>query len=187
MIRKAETLESLNELNLPRKTRLYLLRTTLSLSEIVEAGRAFAFFSDANPKIFATKPKWKKDLVVALDKAGYIRHDLYPKTYRAINLLRTVKGMENHPLMKNANYETFRAITDDEFDALNDALRSRLSEVEYSIVNDWFGLDGGLRLGLEEIAKRHEISYEQVRLTLSKALRKLKYRKSIPSLLDTLS
>ncbi|MBO7132205.1 hypothetical protein J6V85_03055 [Candidatus Saccharibacteria bacterium] len=187
MVRKAETLKSLNGLDLPRKTRLHLLRSELSLLELVEAGRAFAFYSDANPKAFAAKPQWKIDLVAALDKAGYIRHDFYPKTYRAINLLRTVKGIENHPLLVNKNYESFRAMTDEEYDALIEALHSRLSELEYDIVNNWFGLDGGLRLGFTAISERYGISHEQVRLTLAKALRKLKYSNTIPPLLDTLS
>ena len=72
MVRKAETLSSLEELNISAGTRAYLEKTFNSIDMIIWYGRCLSYDLDDAKEL----PEWKSELINAVKEAGFVR----PKT-----------------------------------------------------------------------------------------------------------
>lgn len=151
MVRKAETLKSLDELNMSEKMRTIFKMKYASLDELVSAGRRLALFAEANPE--RVRKNWQVELVSALDEAGFIRHDLYPRTWRVYRLYRVLLCPESlcdivqteSPLsngeefFSSGNYESMPAVSNEDFESVMKALDS-LMEGEKEEILLLFGL-----------------------------------------------
>lgn len=179
MIRKAETLKSLDELNLPARTRTYLKKSGDSLDELIKYGRELAIFSD-NLKPY---PKYRIELVSALDEAGFIRHDL-SLTNRVVDLYIWV---DEHPLWSNSkaderprdwlfdneNYETIEAVTDEQVRSIIEVISDVLTPKERAIVISHFGLEG-TKVRFDQISEMLNLPRERILHMLRIAVEKLR-------------
>lgn len=182
MVRKASTLCSLDELELSPKTRVCLENQRITYAEMVRRGREIAFNAIAKPRVPSRQYKWKKEIIDALDKAGFIRHDFFPRTYCAIDLLCAVYEEDEHPLFDNDNYENFKVISDQQFESILHALDATLSEKEAGIIKYWFGLEGNSRLKTAQIGKIFSCSEERARHIVNEAIKKLREYNEFPSI-----
>ena len=179
MIRKAETLKSLDELNLPTRTRTILKKRGDSLEELIKYGRELAIFFD----ILKPNPKWRIELVSALDEAGFIRHDL-DMTNRVLALYTWVderpwwsdSKADERPrdlLFDSENYETFEAVTDEQISSIIEVLSGVLNPKEKAIVIYHFGLEGG-KMRYDQISEQFNLPHEKVLHMLNCAVKKLR-------------
>ena len=179
MVRKAETLKSLDELNLPTRTRTILKKRGDSISELIKYGRELAILSD----VLKPYPKWRIELVSALDEAGFIRHDI-DMTNRVLALYTWVderpwwsnSKADERPrdlLFDSENYETFEAVTDEQISSIIEVLSGVLTPKEKAIVIYHFGLEGG-KMRYDQISEQFNLPHEKVLHMLNCAIKKLR-------------
>lgn len=88
MVKKAETLTSLDELNMPKRTKTYLMsKFNNSLNEILWHGRNMSYIYTYCPEAAKKSKKSTLELIAALDEAGYVRHDINPGRSFCVNRL----------------------------------------------------------------------------------------------------
>lgn len=85
-VREANSLESLDELNLTARTKSYLLKVFGCIDTIIYNGRIMAHTFAKNPDAAKKACKSFLELADALDKAGFIRHDITSGSF-CVNLL----------------------------------------------------------------------------------------------------
>lgn len=178
MVRKARSLKSLDELDLKKSTRSLIIKKDFPLGFVVMLGRNAIYHLENSSS--AKYPSWRVDLGKALDKAGFIRHDInfksfcvgkvYKCAYREFEsqIIGSFKEIE-----VNEQYENFHPITDGQFESVKVALRDILSEREYKVAILWFGFEDGKTWDRENIASRLGLPVEHVRLICAKSVRKL--------------
>lgn len=173
MIRKSEDM-NFKELNIPALTLNYLSKKGFSKpNEVVNYGRRMALDFEVHPKRAKAACKWQLELISSLNKAGFIRHDLYPTTYCVWHFYKILfrEGIAN--LISNEGYENIPAVNSNQFEAIMEVLGS-LSEKEKRVIIVYFGFDG---LGLKSLKATGEIlhiSSENARRVKQKAFRNLK-------------
>ena len=183
MIRKAETLKSLDELNLSARTKTYLSSNFSSIEDVIWEGRVDAYEQDLGIQLRDKAPKWKSELISALMDAGFIRPAAdFLMTFRIDTLYRIVyKEWEdcfNSGIgqLSNELYEEFEGLSSETIEEVKASLRNRLTEREYEILCLRFGLDyTGMLKDLETVGKHFCITRERVRQYEARALRKLKH------------
>lgn len=183
MIRKAETLKSLDELNLSARTKTYLNSNFGSIEDIIWEGRVDAYEQDLGIQLRDKAPKWKSELISALINAGFIRPTAdFLMTFRINALYRIVyEEWGSHfnssiGQLSNELYEEFKGLSDETIEEVKVSLRNRLTEKEYKILCLRFGLDyTGMLKDLETVGRHFYITRERVRQYEAKALRKLKH------------
>lgn len=214
MIKKAETLGTLDELNMSRRAKTYFMRRFDSLDEIIWHGRNNAYIYTCHPENVENSKKSTIELVSALDDAGYIRHDINSGSFCISRLYRAVfddmvdvatmpanlndfcvtvgKVSESKTAvydvnyrMGNKKYESFKNPTDEQLDAVRWSLQARLTEREYEVLSYKLGFEDGNSHGLEQTSRRFCITRERVRQIEAKALRKLKYRNTFPRIVSS--
>lgn len=181
IVRKAEELNSLRELELSRKTMSLLIRKDIPMGDLIMLGRKASIQFEAYPESLLTTPNWKNDLVEALDKAGFIRHDLCWETYRVLKLYSVVLGIE-HPLFLNAGYEGIEPVTQEQLSYIIRRINSDLTGREAELIGLRFGLDGLDELDMNELAAHFSITRERARQIEAKALRKMRAWSTLPSI-----
>ena len=171
-IRKAETLKSLDELNLSVNTRAYLDRKGATLDELVLFARQAVVNFEAKPSLEKKASKWERELIGALDAAGFIRHDLYPRTYHIWWLYYEIASDKvEQPLISNELYETVPAITDEELDSIMESVYT-LTETERAILVAYL-CTRGYTADLDETAKNLGFSKKRICEIRGKAIKKL--------------
>lgn len=181
MIKKAISLKSLDELELKQQTRNSI--QDKPLIQIVAIGRHTNYHLKKDPK--AKFPKWRQELSVALDKAGFIRHDIDDKTLNVGKLYKCafreyseeIVGVFED-LLEPEKYENFQPITKGQFEAVKFALKGILSEREYEVIILWFGLKDGKTWPREAIAFQLGLPVERIRQTIAKSIRKITTNRS---------
>ena len=189
MIRKAETLKDIGELKLSSCTqKLIEQRFGSDVESVVKVGRDVALSNDTHPGRTNRTPEYLRELVGALDEAGFIRHDLYPRTWRVWTLYiiilcpfssyrTTREDLANFIDCKtfafSKEYETMPAVNDEEFKQVMTVLDS-LEERERTVLVLYYGLDCGMPRTLEEIGREFSLSRERIRQIECKALRKMR-------------
>ncbi|MBQ6354827.1 hypothetical protein IJJ18_00130 [Candidatus Saccharibacteria bacterium] len=144
-VRKAETLTSLDELNLsPTKIARMAGHEKGPYVELVVLGRKLA----VDPKFDKLLPR-QKEVVAALDEAGFIRHDLY-RTFKVLELYgtleecsRTLNSVDEKisTLVGDVEwYENAEPITDQQLAAIDEVL-SLLRDRKREAIIYRFGLD----------------------------------------------
>lgn len=179
-VRKAETLKSIDELNLSKATTNCLKRRDLVDPEAaVKAGREFSIDFMAHPDLAKDAPKWQQELVSKLDKAGFIRHDLDLRTYRFWRFYKAIFDVKIKEIVEM--YEDMPPITDLKVMKVMDVLDT-LTEKEQWILKMHFGLGGEGPKDLETVGMAYYVTRERVRQIEAKALRKLRHPSRLRSL-----
>lgn len=189
MVRKAETLTSFNELNLSDSTCRYIIsKHNVSTYELVLEGRQIALEFEEHPQRYQTKEKWKRELVDTLDAAGFIRHDLYPRTYRVWCFYAESLHCKDlfGPYSTNFAYEETPAVTDDEYYAIINVF-SRLEERQRYLLMAYYGFERDARIGYTELAREMGVTDTRIAQILENTRRKLRsysqsYRSCLPPL-----
>ncbi len=182
MLRKAETLTSLDELNLSQAIRkCFEQNLDLPLSQLILESRRSALDFDEHPE-HRDRSKWRSEFVAALDAAGFIRHDLYPRTYRVWRLYsdwsygllvdRSYFRNLRDPLGTNEDYEMTPALTDEEYcDVIN--VLYMFPDREKYVLMAYYGLEDGNRATYGEIAQVIGVTRERTTQIIQMAKRKL--------------
>ena len=202
MLRKAETLRSLDELNMSSRAKTYYLkRFDGSLEEIVFEGRYMSYLHASYPEMAEKSLLSVKELIKALDEAGFIRHDLSVASFCIGRLYHIVfENMINTTVMpsvlydffaysdcrvRNEKYESFQNPTDEQINAVKQALQDRLTEQEYAIIAYRFGFEDGNAHNLEQTGEYLKTTRDSVRQIETKALKKLQHRNTLPALIPS--
>ena len=182
MIRKAGTINSIEELNLSKNTRRQVEKKIgTDIKTVIEFGRNAAISYDSYPQDAKKWPQYIKELCRALDEAGFIRHD-YP-IWRVMSLYYAVFTNLSHDdqspshrsfFLSNEKYEDTPAMTAEEAEKLMRALSS-LSEREQTVLVLRFGFLGGRQRTLKETAEALGVTTERVRQIEAKAIRKMRH------------
>ena len=186
MVRKAETLESLDELELYLSTCTYLKRNFESLDDVVKYGRKVAFERDD-----AKFLKRDLELANALEEAGFIR----PKEdfERMLCIGRLYCGVfgeyYNSIIMdieqlSNEQYENFADITEEDIRSVKIALINQLTDKEYEVICRRFGLEGKLPDAYASIGRSLNLRADVVHQLEANALKKILYNNKMPALFD---
>ena len=168
-MRKAETLRSLNELSLSNRTlnKLNCMGGN-TLKEKIHYARICAIESERHPEAY--NPRWVKEFISALRKAGFIRDD-FTRTYSVLTLYCEIIG-ESWSILVPKLYEDAPPVTDLEFTAIvNLIFNLKARECMAIMLN--YGLYDGRAYKISEIADRLCIKPGRVRPIIKKGLRKL--------------
>lgn len=174
-IRKAGELEDVMDLNFSPETLEEVKRMHLSTEALVLHGRSIALSYQKNPRKKQEDSATNRSLVEALDKAGYIRHDLAPATcivwrlYYEIQPDITIKRI----CFSNEQYEEMEAVSDDQHRKVVETVMS-LPDDEGKVLLGLYALEGGTKQTLKKVAKTLETSPETVKKIERQALRDLK-------------
>ena len=187
MVRKAETLKSLDELNLSARTRAYLEKNFYSIGDVIKHGRFLVYASGSVPP-----EKWKSELAAAVKEAGFIRPKTdFARSFRIgflYNIIFLDDGREafiwHVYQLSNEQYESFVGVSDEEIESVKLSLRDRLTTREYTVICRRFGLDGDEGYDLESVAQYFRITRERVRQIEAKAIRKLQCHNTLPAIFE---
>lgn len=176
MVKKAISLKSLDELKLEIQTRKCI--QDKSLMQIVAIGRHTSYHLKKDSK--AKYPNWRRELSVALDKAGFIRHDIDDQSLSVGKLYKCafreygeeIAGVFED-LLDPEKYENFQPITKGQFEAVKFALKGILTEREYEAIILWFGLKDGKVWPREAIAFQLGLPVDRIHQTIAKSIRKI--------------
>lgn len=192
MIKKVEDLKSLNELHLSKRTISYIERKGLSVEDVVLLGRQYKWNKEHGQN--AKEYTWLEEVADALEKAGFIRHDITPRTFLVDALYATVYESVDHissvptcieSLKTNREYELFQNITDEQFNTVMESIDNTCTERGAEIIKLRFGLKDGRKWDLEEVAKRFEVTTMRIRQIEAKTLRMLKQKNRLQVVFDS--
>lgn len=192
MVKKAETLNSLDELGLSSRTRTYLLKNFDAIDTIVIVGRELAFELEVGTLDAEKCPKWATELASVLRKNGFIRPAVDFVRSFSIGFLYASIFWDNRESffcrisqLSNEQYESFvDGISDEDIEIVRLSLYDRLTEREYKVICRRFGLDCNEGRDLESVAHYFQVSRERIRQIEVKALRKLRNCNTLPALFD---
>lgn len=213
MVMKAEDLMSLNELGLSTGVKTYLMRNfSYSTDRIIWHGRYEAYVRAYRPEMATDDKKSTNELIKALDKAGYIRHDINPGSFCVNNLYRRVfprtKTEEmptelrefclvawklsngdttHHPNyhIGNKKYESFEIPTEEKLDAIKQTMLACLTKEEYTVIVCTMGFLDGSYHGPKWTGEYLNITSEQVLRIEKQAISKLKDSKEFSAFIAT--
>ena len=213
MVKKAETLKSLDELSMSKRAKTYLMSRFNSLDELIWFGRSMSYCHTCYPETVKKSKKSTLELIDALNEAGYIRQDInsgsfcigrlyriiYHDTIDAVampayldDFCTTVEKVSNSKTiyhvdyrMGNKKYEGFENPTHEQLDAVRWSLQARLTEKEYKVLAYRLGFEDGNSHSLEQTGQRFQITRERARSLEAKALRKLKDGDTVPKIVSS--
>ena len=183
-VRAARDLLSLHELNLKPSIQRVLERRHETLAQLVLLARRTAFHLESDPNA-AEQPRWLLELIEALDKAGFIRHDIDGKSrcvgrlYKAIfpSIQNDIIGW-HEMIVTNEQYELFQPVSEGDIETAKHAIKNILGEKRSTVIILRFGLEDGRCWNLEDTSNRLGITRGQVRIIERKALRELQLHHS---------
>lgn len=186
MVRKAETLKSLDELNVSARTRTYLKKNFDSIDDVIKHGRCLVYdFGSVGSS------KWESELTSAVKEAGLIRPKTdFARSFRIGFLYASIFWDNREDFiwhidqLSNEQYESFVGMSDEDIENVKVSLCDRLTEREYKVICRRFGLDGDEGCDLESVAQYFRVTRERVHQIEAKALRKLRHRNTLPALFD---
>lgn len=210
MVRKAETLRSLNELNMSKRAKTYLMSRFNSLNELIWFGRSMSYVHTCHPETVKKSKKSTLELINALDETGYIRWDInygsfcIGRLYRIVfhdtidavampdcldDFCTTIEKVSNSETiyhvdyrMGNEKYEDSENPTDEQLDAVRCSLQASLTEREYSVLAYRLGFEDGKPHSLLQTGRRLCISGMRVRQLEMEALKRLKNWNTLPKI-----
>ena len=208
MVVKADTLFSLVDLKLSAKSRSYFAKKYSTIDEVVWLGRYLAYVNSEYPEAKRTSRDSTLELIWALDKGGFIRHDIvsgsfsigrlyhavYNTTFDAISMPCDFYDLCETPEKKyckdnefsidyrvgNEKYEGFQNPSDSQLDAIRLSLQLCLNEKEYAIIAHRFGFEDGRRHSTEDTGRVYDLSRGSVQQIESRALKKLRDGNALP-------
>lgn len=188
-IKKSKAFNGLNDLKLDAISRRRIDNKALTNEQLVKIGRDHYHKGTRKNIVRLT---WSDVLSTALDKAGYIRHDLDKRNflvgrfYRRIYIL-TGRDTSNvftkyEELASNTLYEACQFVTDDWFYHLMYFIDENLSEEESQMVKLHYGFMDGEPWSYGNVGRAYNVNHYKVRQIIHGALLKLDER-GLPSLL----
>ena len=206
MVRKAETLKQIGELDLSPKTRNHMLKRFATLDAMIWNGRVNAYSRKVRLEASAKNTMACEELVDSLEKAGFIRHDISEESFRVNAFYKTIYGDvvsdlicsesdlfdigkpndANYPDFQKSNvaYEEFACPSEITIEKIRTALRLYLSDSEYNIISYRYGFnDTGECHRLTHTANYYHISNDRVRQIELRAIRRLKRMNKLPAIL----
>jgi len=176
---------TLGQLNLSIPALNYVNRAYgTDIQRIIFEGRVIAYDNDYDLDVI--KQKFQRELVTALDRRGYIRHDITRASFQMNRLIRTITedlsiptciwefglndGKAYDYVKANRTYESFSSGSLAPFKAY---ISKYLTEEEYDILIASYGLGGQKSMTYSEIAEETGCKFEHVRTIIASALRKL--------------
>lgn len=186
MVRKAETLKSLDELNVSARTHTYLKKNFDSIGDVIKHGRCLVYdFGSVDSS------KWESELTSAVKEAGLVRPKTdFVRSFRIGFLYASIFWDNKEDFiwhidqLSNEQYESFVGMSDEDIENVRLSLCDRLTEREYKIICRRFGLDSEESHDLESVAQYFRVKRERVRQIEVKALSKLRYSNTLPVLFD---
>lgn len=178
-MKKATDLKSLKELKLNRWSLYKIEKKNYELDQLIKVARKNYY--NKGGRINRNSVKWLDSLTVALDRAGYIRHDLTPDTfavgrlYRRINSLSGINGVvftSYNELDTNEKYESCQCFTVKEYWQIREVLRNSLNYEEFFAITRHYGFYGE-RWSYGSIAKAHNTTSYAVRQAIRRAQQKI--------------
>ena len=165
-MKEAKSLNSIDELNMPKNIRTYYKKRVESFGELVAYGRELAMHRFLKP--------FPAALVVALDEAGFIRHDLDNRTLRVIQLYCAVDEKGFYSFFFDPEvYETIKPVTDEQIGAILQVLDDVLGPAGRRAIVNCYGLEGTM-MSYDRIADQLGLQREEVIHMLRHAIRKLR-------------
>lgn len=142
MVRKAETLESLDELGLSDRTLAYIKRMHISLEDVVLDGRITAFYGFEKRRFKKNQTRFREycvEVAHALDEAGFIQKGLTSEAYNLVEFVFYALysgpyeyGRIDRPY-DNQSYEEFR-MTTEQYELLEKMAKTALTDDEFKFV-----------------------------------------------------
>lgn len=200
MVKKAENLKSISELELSTETRNFINQIIdqgkLSLEQVVLDGRIVAYglkWGFAKPP--TPSVEWRIEVATALDKAGYIRHDLEPRVFDIADLYNyryelyfdTPGHLPTNirELAASGLYEKFTTPTDEQYKKLGLVLKERLPEEEFQVMSMRYGLENNIPRDVEYVQQELGLSFTRVLQLEVRAFMRLRSYGSLPPLFDS--
>ena len=187
MVKKACSLETLKDLGLSKRSLGHIEKKRfvedLSLEDVVMMGRILAYGFELRPDFVKKAPRWRIELAVVLKSAGFVRPatDFSRYCHLGMLYLDIFGGSKDSFIthvsdLSNSEYEQFE-VDEEEIENAKLAIRVLLTEREYRILSDYYGLDGRYH-PREDIELTNMVSKERVTQYVEKALRKLRKHKN---------
>ena len=192
-IEDSDSKKIIDELAISKRAKNFLMRKYSSPDEILWQGRYFAYRFQ-RPAEREKALKSINELVDAMEKAGYIRHDIKANSFGIGLLLKGCRlpiipsSIEDFCLVTdedgnmvidyregNRNYETFTEPTDSFLNGVKEVLMT-LTNRESSVLSYRYGLEDGKLHTLEETGIRFHMTRERIRQIEDKGLRKMSRR-----------
>ena len=189
-VKKACTLTSLKDLGFTKRSLGHIEKKRfvedLSLEDVVMMGRILAYGFELRPDFVKKAPKWRIELAVVLKNAGFVRPATDFSRYCHFGMLyleifgdSKASFITHVSDLSNEEYENFE-VDEQIIDDAKLAIRLLLTEREFRILSDWYGLDGRYH-PREEIELANRVSKGRATQYVEKALRKLKkHRADLP-------
>ena len=197
MVRRATTLDSLDELDLSARTKTFLIRKYNRLDRIVWYGRWAAVLYRRNKEAVHRANKSTLELINALKKAGFIRNDIGEKAFRVNFLYHMVYLDRLEPIIDfpcciedmakafsiadngellclfdyrlgNENYENFQGPTEEQIELIKATLKRVLTEEEYMVLACHFGFEGDKVDVIERLGIPEKSFYQILQVALNK-------------------
>ena len=190
MVRKAEEINVLEELDFSPKTREYLEKNFYALDEVIMYGRQKAYL--IRLKETRHVKKWLMELIEVLEEGGfcYDTQDL-ARTFNVHRLYRAVYGDVDQfyegvgDLYVNSEYESVRIITENELRQVQNVI-DRLDDEEYMFIVYRYGLsDDNTPHTFEATRYFYNLGKKAAMSIETEALEKLRGR--LPQLFDFLT
>lgn len=187
MIRKAETLKSVDDLNVSTETRAYLKMNFDSIDDIINYGRCLDYDR------YKGTQKWKLELLSAIREAGLVRprEDFaasFGVAYLYSRIFTEVESVFVYSIdrLSNEEYENFDGIWDEDVECVRRTLSDILTKDEYRIIHYLYAPDNGVMLDINTIALYLQETPDYVNKTHKLALSKLaENRDTLPAVFDS--
>lgn len=179
-VRCSSDFRGLRELKMGPVVRHQIAQKALSNEQLVKIGRDHYHKGMKRNSVYRS---WADTLTLALDRAGYIRHDISERTFLVGRMYRRMYTLVGKDCSKiatdykdldtNARYESCQYITDDWYYHMIRFIEKNLTEQEQILLKLKFGLHDGVTLSEGEIGRiygllspvvRHEIRNALIRL-----------------------
>ncbi len=188
LVKKAETLKSLDELALSRHARIITEKKFgTDMERLVKTMRQYACPYNPDYIMNSRMSKYMKELFFMLDDAGFIRRDIDSRTWNVWKLYDEVLGKKANYILGpklrlisqndfggSDEYETMPAVSDEDIEELMSVLGT-LTAREKKVLELCFGLDGEDPKNLKTVGEVFDVSAERIRQVEVKALRKMRH------------
>lgn len=174
-VKKADELKSIADLALPYRTINHLTKHEFTPVACVNLARYLAIDCCVNPRCVSHKSLWQIDLATAANRAGYIRHDVFPGTYYAVNLYRALFQLDADVFFEVERYENCEPLRPEQAKQLSSVVDTLPERYRRVITCRYLSyLFDREPLSIDATAKEVGLNPSQTRRACAKALRMLR-------------
>ena len=187
MVKAAAELNALSELKLGKTTMNYIGKRKWTKEEAILQGRVhYHVLARYDEERVDVVQKWARQLIFALDAAGYIRHDIDDRSLGVARLYRYVvlgnnnkqAGLERfgpsyYHEFTNETYENYQGFSDEQIRRVIQFLDVKLPLEQARVIKLRFGLHDGRCRTASDVVKYLNFEMKEVRLAETRALNTL--------------